>query len=257
MFKCLLILAASATLAVAKLPTPVTFGQTGHLTTSPPKKDGSESITVSFKLPGQTANQSIVGEGSGINGIPRNGNDDPQTTAEEKAAALADALQDAIDAEDQERASQDPPLGPTGLSATANLDSVDVSLPGGQITKVKKTNNTTEPRDTAMVSPGDGQVAMGEATFEGAISGVAHETVGVAQVWIQIGWEELTVPTQQDMTMRELIELVQRTLETEGFSVMTTGESGFAVVLPIDAPIFGIGSDDRTLEIQSFSAAVL
>jgi len=57
--------------------------------------------------------------------------------------------------------------------------------------------------------------------------------------------------------MDELIRNVQLMLEQDGYRVMTAGQRGFAVVLPYDAPIFGVGSDDRTLEVESFSAAIL
>lgn len=255
--KSLLALAALATLAVASLPPLAPVGQTGSLVATAPKKDGSEHITVSYKLPGETANRSLTGTAADINGKPRNEDDDPQTTAEGKATALADALQDAIDADNEDRAGQTPPLPPSGLAVTTILDTVIVSLPGGQITKVKKTNNTNEPRDTAQVSPTEGFVAMGEVSLAGAISGAASETGGTAQLWLQIGWDEYTVPTEQGMTMRELIQDAQLMLELEGYRVMTTGQRGFAVILPSEAAIFGAGSDDRTLEIESFSAAVL
>lgn len=251
-----LALAGMTTLAVASFPSLVPVGQTGSLVTTAPKKGGSEHVTVSYKLPGETTNRSLTGTAADIHGQSRNDND-PQTTAEDKATALADALQNAIDADNEERAGQTPPLPPTGLAVTTILDTMIVSLPGGQVTKVKKTNNTNEPRGTAQVSPSEGFVAMGEVSLAGAISGAASETGGTAQLWLQIGWNEYTIPTVQGMTMRELVEEAQLMLELEGHRVMTTGQRGFAVILPSEAAIFGAGSDDRTLEIESFSAAVL
>ena len=255
--KSLIALAALATLTVASIPPLSPVGQTGHLTATAPSKDGAEHLTVGYRLPGESTNRTLTATADDIHGKPRNSEDDPQMTPENKARALASALQETIDADNEERANQDPPLPPTGLAVTLILDSVTVGLPGGTITKVKKTNNTNEPRDTAMVSPPEGFMAMGEVSLEGAISGAASETGGTAQLWLQIGWEEYTIPTEQGMTMDELIRNVQLMLEQDGYRVMTAGQRGFAVVLPYDAPIFGVGSDDRALEVESFSAAIL
>jgi len=245
---CLSLFAATAT---------TTIGQTGHVTVTPPKKDGNENITVAFVLPDESGTSSISATAFGLNGKKKNADDDEQTTAEEKATELAGALQEAIDAEDQRRKNEVPPLDPTGLSATANLDSVDVSLPGGKIKKLEKTNNTREPRDTSMVTPGEGQIALGSVTLNGEISGAASEQNGTAQLWLQVGWEEYLIPTTQGMTLRELITEVQRVLELGGHRVTTDGGSRLSVVLPLGAPIFGAGSDDRTLGIERFSAAAL
>lgn len=246
---------ALGALAASMPRTPL--GQVGNLTATLPKKDGIEHVTLGFKLPDQAANMSLTAEVAGIHGLPRDDDDDPQTTAEDKAQAIADALQDAIDAMDEERMNQVPPLPATGLTVSLFLNQVSVGLPGGNITTIKKTNNTNEPRDTASVTAPEGLEAVGEVALAGAISGAPVETGGAAQLWIQVGWDEFTVPTEQGMTMSELVDAARRTLELEGFRVMTTGQSGFAVVLPAEASIFGVGSDDRTLEIESFSAAVL
>lgn len=248
-------LSALACLSLYALPALAPVGQTGHLTTTAPKKDGSEHITLGYILPDETGNSSLTATVSGINGKKKNDADDEPTTPEEKAQAIADALQKAIDAEDQARVDQGKEK--TGLSVSANLDSVDVSLPGGQITKLVKTNNTREPRDTSMVSPGEGQVAMGQASLGGSISGAPEEQTGTAQLWIQVGWQEYFVPTSQGMTLRELTQEAQRVLELDGHRVTVLGAGVLTVVLPSDAPIFGIGSDDRTLGINRFGTSVL
>jgi len=195
--KSLLARAALATPAFANLSPLAPIGRTGSLTATAPRKDGDEHITISYKLPGEPTNRSLTGTASGITGKPRNGDNKPQTTPEEKATDLAGALQDGIDADYEDRAGQTPPQPPSGFEVFSYLDTVLVGLPGGTITKVKKTNNTGGPGDTTTVSPPGGSVAMGEGALARAISGAASETGGTAQLWLQIGWEEYTIPTVQ------------------------------------------------------------
>lgn len=234
---------AAGLLLISSTASSSAFEGTAHLATNPPRKDGNETVTVSYKN-AQGVTSSLPATVEGLNGVPSNSGDDAQTTESEKAQAMVSAINTAS-------AAQGNPISATYVAP----DGVVVSANnGGSINGITKTNDTRE-KDTRTLAPEATKVSVANYQLKGSVSGMNVLGGGGSSVWIGASGTEIQFSLTAAMDLDELRNEIANAFAEEGFRTGVIGDT-VTIVLPASDPRASFDLDDATVS-ATFGITVL
>ena len=177
-----------------------------------------------------------------MNGTPRSADDDPQTTAADKASDLADSINEAARGDDgQAGTADDHPLTATAIGDVVVVQNRET---GGVINGLDVDDDSSERVLIETHAP-----VAGEVRLDGAVSGLgADGTPGASgAVTLVLGSSEYSVATQDGQSPADVLDDLRATLGSAGLQARVS-RGRLRIVLPAGVRRIGFEADDATLD---------